>query len=388
MSLKVVISILSVGMNLGLAAMLLHLLRRRRPWPRWIGLGVVAWAVLMSALGLLMVYSPRAGHSFLRDWFYLPMSVQMIWNVLFILVLFLGGLIVTLVVGRTRPVKKKELASPEDISRRKFVYLVACGAAPVTALGMGVHGTLTRHDLRVRDLQVPVANLPPEMEGFTIAHVSDLHSGIFCGPERLEIIRRATNDLKADLIVLTGDVINNDMADFSVALKSIQGMESHHGIYLCEGNHDLIPGPRVYRDACAANGLPLLYNSSVTLPVHGKNLIIGGLPWYQRGYEGHTEMVSRLYPERKEGDVRLLLAHHPNLFDIAGSADLVLSGHTHGGQLMFGPLGFGPLFFKYWSGLYRQGNNTLVVSNGAGDWFPCRIGAPAEIGLLRLTRAS
>jgi len=66
----------------------------------------------------------------------------------------------------------------------------------------------------------------------------------------------------------------------------------------------------------------------------------------------------------------------------------MLSGHTHGGQIMVGDVGFGPLFFDYWSGLYRRGNSTLVVSNGAGDWFPCRIGAPAEIGRLRLTRAS
>ncbi len=88
-----------------------------------------------------------------------------------------------------------------------------------------------------------------------------------------------------------------------------------------------------------------------------------------------------------EGDVRILLAHHPHLFDIAESVDLVLAGHTHGGQIMVGPVGFGPVFFKYWSGLYQRGTTSMVVSNGCGDWFPCRIGAPAEIGLLRLTAA-
>jgi predicted MPP superfamily phosphohydrolase len=177
------------------------------------------------------------------------------------------------------------------------------------------------------------------------------------------------------------------MAEFPVALQAIQGMESRYGTYLCEGNHDLIPGPLPFHRACAAHHLSLLYNSNVTLPVRGRNLIIGGLPWYRRGFQGHTEAVSRLYPERREGDLRILLAHHPDLFDIAQDADLVLSGHTHGGQIMVGPVGFGPLFFKYWSGLYRRGNSTMVVSNGAGDWFPCRIGAPAEIARLRLTRA-
>jgi predicted MPP superfamily phosphohydrolase len=106
------------------------------------------------------------------------------------------------------------------------------------------------------------------------------------------------------------------------------------------------------------------------------------------GFEGKPEMVSGLFPERREGDVRILLAHHPHLFDIAQSADLVLSGHTHGGQIMLSEsTGLGPMFFKYWSGTYHRGQTTLIVSNGCGDWFPCRIGAPAEVGLLTLTAA-
>ena len=106
------------------------------------------------------------------------------------------------------------------------------------------------------------------------------------------------------------------------------------------------------------------------------------------GFEGRPEWVSGLFPERQEGDVRILLAHHPHLFDIAQSADLVLSGHTHGGQIMLNEsIGLGPMFFKYWSGSYHRGQTTMIVSNGCGDWFPCRIGAPAEVGLLTLTAA-
>jgi predicted MPP superfamily phosphohydrolase len=387
LNIRIVFLVLVVVLNLGFAALQIGLLRRRQPWPRWLGAGLLVWAVLMVSLGLLMVFAPYSWRSTLRDWFYFPMAVQMIWNLLFIQLLFLGGILVTLIMGRARRVDPVVVPTPQDLSRRQFVYLVACGAAPAAALGMGVHGTLTRHDLRVHDFQIPIANLPSELEGFTIAHVSDLHSGMFCGPERLEKIRQATNDLKADLVVVTGDIINSDMAEFPVALTAIQGMESRYGTFLCEGNHDLIPGPTLFRQACADNNLALLYNSSLTVPVRGRNLILGGLPWYRSGFQGHTEAVSRLYPERREGDVRILLAHHPDLFDIAGSADLVLTGHTHGGQIMVGPLGFGPLFFKYWSGLYRRDQSTLIVSNGAGDWFPCRIGAPAEIGRLRLTRA-
>jgi predicted MPP superfamily phosphohydrolase len=379
---------LFTALNFGLAALVIHLLRRRRPWPRLLGAAVVAWCVLMAGLLAVQAFSPDSWRPFLRDWLYFPLSVEMVWNLLFVQLLFLGTIVAVLVLGRARQVDRAVPMSPQDLSRRQFIYLAACSAVPATAVAMGFHGTVTRDDLRVRELAVPVVNLPPEFEGFTIAHVSDLHSGVFCGPGRLKKIADATNDLKADLIVITGDVINSNINEFADAQHVITGLESPHGIYLCEGNHDLFDGPEPYRDACVAAGFPLLRLSSAIVQARGRRLILGGLPWYSRSFRGDDATVDSLFPERQEGDLRIVLAHHPNLFNHAGSADLMLSGHTHGGQLMVGDVGFGPLFFDYWSGLYRRGNSTLVVSNGAGDWFPCRIGAPAEIGRLRLTRAS
>jgi predicted MPP superfamily phosphohydrolase len=336
--------------NFGLAGLVIHLLRRRRPWPRMLGFAVVAWATLMVGLLYIQGFSPPTWRPFLRHWFYFPLSVEMVWNLLFVQLLFLATVVVTLFMGRARRVD--------------------------------------RADLRVSELDVPLPNLPPEFEGFTIAHVSDLHSGIFCGPHRLKKIGDAANDLKADLIVITGDIINSNITEFNDAASIIHRLESPNGVFLCEGNHDLFPGEAVFRGACAAAGLKLLCQSSAVLNVRGRRLILGGLPWYSRGFRGDDASVDRLFPARQEGDLRVVLAHHPNLFHHVGSAQLMLSGHTHGGQIMIGPVGFGPLFFDYWTGLYRRGHSRLVVSNGAGDWFPCRIGAPAEIGRLRLTRES
>jgi predicted MPP superfamily phosphohydrolase len=295
----------------------------------------------------------------------------------------LAVLIVRLVESR-RP---SPSPAPEGMSRRKFLYLVSYGALPATALGMGLHGLETRHDLRVRRYDIRIANLPPEWEGFTIAHVSDLHSGLFVGPERLKIISDATNDLKADLVVVTGDLINREMKEFPAALAAIQRMESRLGTYLCEGNHDTIPGPRVLVAECLRNQLRMLYNTCAIIPGQGSRLLLGGLSW-SRTFDMETRpgMVGDLFPFRQPGDVRVLLAHHPDLFDIARDADLVLSGHTHGGQIMFGDnIGLGRLRFRYCSGPFYRDQTTMIVSNGCGDWFPCRIGAPAEIGLLRLT---
>jgi predicted MPP superfamily phosphohydrolase len=377
-----------VAQNFGYAALQVWLLRRRQPWPKWMGGAVFFWAFLMSGLFLLEVFEPPAWKPFMRERLYLPMAVEMVWNVLFLQVLFPGMILVVLAVRRLSPIRRSQPMSPDGMSRRKFLYLLGYGAVPATAIGMGVHGALTRDDLRVREFQIPIANLPPELEGFTIAHVSDLHSGLFVGPARLKIISDAANDLKADLVAIPGDIINREMSEFPPALAAIQRIESRYGTYLCEGNHDALPGPCVLVAACERNRLPMLYNTCTAIPVRGRRLLLGGLSW-GRVYEMDIgpAMVGNLFPPRQEGDVLILLAHHPHLFDIAQEADLLLSGHTHGGQIMFGDIGLGRLRFKYWSGRYQRGNTTMIVSNGCGDWFPCRIGAPAEIGLVRLTKA-
>jgi predicted MPP superfamily phosphohydrolase len=380
---------LFAGLNFGVAGLLVHLMRRRQPWPRVLGFAVWTWAVVIVGVMTFQLLTPPSWQAFWRTRMYLPLSIEMVWNLLFVQLVFLTAIVATLVLGRARKVDRAVPMTPQDISRRRFIYLAACGAAPATAVALGVHGYDIRHDLRLRELDVPVSNLPPELEGFTIAHVSDLHSGIFCGPERLRKIGDATNDLKADLIVITGDVVNGDVDhEFAPAAEMIRRLESRHGLFLCEGNHDIFSGAPRFGAACRDAGFALLRNSGAVVPVGNSRLVLGGLPWFSRSYRGRAGFVESLFPSRREGDLRLLLVHHPNLFDAsAASADLVLSGHTHGGQIMVGGVGFGPLFFEYWSGLYRRGASTLVVSNGAGDWFPCRVGAPAEIGRLRLTRA-
>jgi len=374
------------------AAFHIGLLRRHKLGHPLLAVALVAWAVLMSSLVLLEVFAPRDWKPFLRHWFYLPIATEMVWNLILLFqFMVLGIFLVILVAGLVLRCFRLEgittPASPSDLSRRKFIYLISCGAAPAAALGAGVHGTLSQYDLRVRVFSIPVAGLPPELEGFTIAHVSDLHSGLFCGPKRLKVISDTANDVKADLVAVTGDIINTEMGELPVALEAIRRIESRHGTFLCEGNHDVIPGHGLVLDACAENNLPMLFNSGKIFSIGGHRLILAGLPWMRHGFEGKPELVNRLYPERQQGDVRILLAHHPHLFDIAGGVDLVLAGHSHGGQIMFGPVGLGPLFFKYWSGVYQRGTTSMVVSNGCGDWFPCRIGAPAEMGLLRLTAA-
>jgi predicted MPP superfamily phosphohydrolase len=383
------VSIYDLVENIGLAASLIWLLTRRRPYPEWLVYVIATWATMMSFFFILGLMPPVFLKPILREWFYFPLSVTSVWNLLILQLLFPAIIVVVLYKRWRKPAAVPQPLPPEGLSRRQFLYAVGCGALPAVAIGLGVHGTVTRDDLRVRKFDIPIAGLPPELEGLTIAHVSDLHSGLFVGPRRLRNMSDLTNDLKADLVMVTGDLINREMNEFPAALQAIQRLESRHGMYLCEGNHDVIPGNFLVVNACRRNGLDMLYDESAALHIRGRRLIIGGLPWMAANFEGRSSMVSGLYPERQPGDVRILLAHHPHLFDVADSADLVLSGHTHGGQIMLDEnVGLGRLRFKYCSGLFRRSDTTMIVNNGCGDWFPCRIGAPAEVGLLRLTKAT
>jgi uncharacterized protein len=375
--------------NFGYAALQVWLLQCRSAWARWLGVSAFVWAGLMSSLAVLQVFGPPEWEPFVRNYLYFPMAIEMVWNVL-LLPLIIPAMILTALFIKRRRRLAAESAQPPDaagVTRREFLYMAGCGAAPVLATGMGLHGLATQDDLRLRKFDIPVAGLPPGLEGFTIAHVSDLHSGIFVGPKRLKIMTDTANDLKADLVVVTGDLINFRMEEFPEALAAIQRLESRHGLYLCEGNHDVIPGPGLVLEACRRNHLAMLWDETATLNLDGGRVIIGGLPWLSPNPDTPPRMVTNLFPARAEGDVRILLAHHPHFFDVSDQVDLLLSGHTHGGQIMFGDVGLGSLRFKYNSGRFHRGDMTMIVNNGCGDWFPCRIGAPAEVGLLRLTRA-
>lgn len=374
--------------NFGYAALQVWLLQRRTSGPQWLGVALFVWAGLMAALFILQIYGLPSWEPLMRGWLYFPLAVEMAWNLLMLPLLVPGMIVATLMVRRTSKASPQKPLDAAGISRRRFLYVAGCGAAPALATGMGLHGFRTQDDLRLRSFDIPVAGLPPELVGLSIAHVSDLHSGLFVGPKRLKVMTDLTNDLKADIVVVTGDLINFLIEEFPDALVAVQRIESRYGTYLCEGNHDVLPGDGVIVAACRRNNLAMLWNETTTLSIRGCRILIGGLPWINPGPGTSPQLVTSLYPPRQEGDVRILLAHHPHFFDVSDEVDLLLSGHTHGGQIMCGDVGLGNLRFKYNSGRFHRGNMTMIVNNGCGDWFPCRIGAPAEVGLLRLTKAT
>jgi predicted MPP superfamily phosphohydrolase len=242
-------------------------------------------------------------------------------------------------------------------------------------------------------MEIAFPELPHALDGFTLAHISDLHVGRFTQGKVLEKIVATANDLHADLAVFTGDLINYSIEDLPAGLDVLRSIRTRHGLFAVEGNHDLFVNARAFRNQTSKT-LPLLVDESETLSVSNAQLQILGMRWaiehpHSPNHPTFDSSARTLISQLRSGAFPILLAHHPHAFDHLDSIPLTLSGHTHGGQLMLNErIGMGPVAFRYWSGLYRKDNRAIVVSNGIGNWFPIRTQAPAELVKITLRRAA
>lgn len=365
-------------------------LQQKRLWMRWLAF---AFGVLQFS-GLVMILSsrgnvapeeilPRPLHSMILAWHVVVLLPWLAWRII-------SGF--AMLAGRIRNDFKTQAtihtSQEATFTRREFLGTAAALTPPmITIMAAGI-GETQLDGFRIRRIEVPVPDLPPALEGLSIAHVSDFHVGRFTRGKVLERIVEETNRLDADVIALTGDFINHSLRDLPAALDIVRSLRARHCIAACEGNHDLIEDARTFRREAERGGMPLLRGDSATTVIRGQRVQFLGLPW-NHSAEGMRSSTENLLALRDPGAWPMLLAHHPHAWDSAGEIPLTLSGHTHGGQLMLtGRFGAGPLFYRYWSGLYSRPTGSLVVSNGVGNWFPVRIQAPAEILHLTLRRAS
>ncbi len=365
---------------------------RVRIWP-------LLWAAAMGGL-LIFVIASRDASAPTREFLPVPIIAAVyLWHLIVLPVwllatpfIGLAGLIGRKKKGRTDRTRAKN----SGWTRRRFIASLVAFLPPVILTGLTAISLPQLHNFRIRRFTLPIPNLPPSLDGLTIAHVADVHVGSFTHGKTLHAIADATNALDVDLVFLPGDLINNDIKDLPEAIAMVKSLEARHGVFLCEGNHDLIPGRDLFGEQVKAAGLQLLINEEKTIRINGGRVQILGLRW--GGPASPIEQPADYSDDAISGSMRellqlrnprafpILLAHHPHAFDPAAEADvpLVISGHTHGGQLMINEkLGFGPAMYRYWSGIYRKKNSTLAVSNGVGNWFPLRTSAPAEI--LHLT---
>ena len=362
----------------------------------------VAIFALAQLAGLIWLLTQRFAHAESMALFSkFAMATVFIWHMILLPVLLLLTVALLPILAMVALIRSARRLpnfnlTPADargaLSRRQFLGVALAATPPLFNLSLATVAVRQLDQFRVRRFVLPIAGLPSDLHGLTITQISDMHVGRFTSGRVLREVVRVVNELRADLALLTGDLINDALMDLDHGLDLVRSMQARHGVYLIEGNHDLIENGLEFERRVKDSGIPFLLDESIVITIRGAPLQLLGLSW-TRARENRdvaiAAAVRELLNQRQPESFPILLAHHPHAFDTAAAASvpLTLSGHTHGGQLMLNEqCGFGPALFRYWSGLYRKGASKLIVSNGVGNWFPLRVRAPAELLHLTLLR--
>lgn len=285
--------------------------------------------------------------------------------------------------------------APPVMLGHAFTRAVDAGLAGIIGL-FGLGYTAGRRALAVTRLTIPVEGLPAPFDGFRIVQLSDLHLGPHLGPEELAVHVARVNALEPDLVCITGDIVDR-VETCATALPVLAGLRARHGVVATLGNHDFGAGA----DAVAAalrtyTPFTVLRDARIDVTVAGARLaILGvddlGLDW-ARGVPEHPALPP-LAAGVAAGVPVVVLSHRPDCFPQAAAlgACLVLSGHTHGGQIgLPSPLGrrvrnLAEFITRFDRGLYRRGRATLYVNRGLGfTGQPIRLFTSREIAVLEL----
>jgi uncharacterized protein len=280
----------------------------------------------------------------------------------------------------------------QSLSRRDFLKL-----AGVAAVGLPLYaGEISRHELSVVRLTITLPRLPESFHGLTIAQVSDFHYAEYTEGFFIKRVIREVNRLKPDVVVFTGDYITNgfwplpDNENFAYQCAEMISAVESQVRYAVLGNHDcaIAPHTHVVTDALESHGIPVLHNRAMPLERDGGRL------WFAGTGDAicHEARIDQAIPSasRTDNEPVILLAHEPDLLPqvVPYGVDLMLSGHTHGGQVRipFLPAMFLPdLGQKYIEGLYQLGSTQLYVNRGVGTVnLPFRLNCPPEITLITL----
>jgi hypothetical protein len=302
------------------------------------------------------------------------------------------GAVAAMVYAGRRAIRK-HLDADTNPGRRRALNLAGnlVMAGPFAVLAYG--SLVQRTDFRVRELDVPMPGLPPDLDGLRILQLSDIHLSPFLSEAELARVIDAAVELAPHLAVVTGDLISSRGDPLDACIRQLARIKADAGVFGCLGNHERYAQVEDYAArAAAAVGIRFLRGHAQRLPFGKSVLNLAGVD-YQSLASRH-QYLRQTGPLVVPGAFNVLLSHNPDVFPVAAGQgwNLTFSGHTHGGQVTveildqsINPARF---FTPYVHGLYRLGAAAEYVTRGIGTiGFPARIGAPPEITLLRLRKA-
>jgi len=280
-------------------------------------------------------------------------------------------------------------------SRRRMIQNTgwALAAAPFIITAKGAFDTL--YDFKVHNHELFLTNLPKSLDGIKIAQISDIHAGSFTSYKPFQEAVRMTLEQKADILTLTGDFVNFNPEELKHIYKDLGTLDAKLGVFACLGNHDhymKVESTEEMKKWLRNLGFNLLDNESKRLIINGSPLNFSGVDNYgMNQFFGDFEKAISPVPE---GETNILLCHDPRNWDMfinkgKKPVDLMLSGHTHGGQVSLEIAGIdlsvARIAYKQWAGLYKEGEQYLYVNRGLGTTGPpIRIGINPEITVFTL----
>ena len=274
------------------------------------------------------------------------------------------------------------------------LHVWSAAAVPVVALFLTFVGFINaRRRAVVRNVDVPIAGLPAQLHGFSIAQISDIHVGTTIKNGYVSRIVDAVNALDADMIAVTGDLVDGSVQRLSPHTQPLGRLSARHGAFFVTGNHEYYSGANAWIAEMRRLGLAVLINEHVVLEHDGEAVVIAGVTDYSAHHFDPTQRsdpAAAIAGAPASAGARVLLAHQPRSAFAAAKAgfDVQLSGHTHGGQFFPWNL-LVKLVEPFAAGLHRLDDLWVYVSRGTGYWGPPkRFGAPSEITRLRLVPAS
>jgi len=351
---------------------------------------VAAVLFVAGSVGWLFVYRSEPGlldSGWFRAWVWIGSLGLGLWGTFVLLSLPLDLLrLAAWLAGRFGHL------SALDLERRQVLaHWFPLGALGASAMIAGIGFAQALRGPRVTSVSVPIPNLPPALAGFTIAQITDLHVGPTIGRDYVEAVVRQTNALNADLIAVTGDMVDGSPASIGTQLRPLADLKARLGAFYVTGNHEYYWGVERWLQAFRGLGLLPLLNENRVIRVGDSRLLLAGVTDTSGGNyaSGHGTDPKRAIHSDEQCDLKILLAHRPeSCFEAEPLGfHLQLSGHTHGGQFFPWTL-LMPLAHRYYRGLRRHGRMWLFVSTGTGYWGPAhRFSVPSEIALLRLVAA-
>ncbi|HET8548718.1 MAG TPA: metallophosphoesterase [Bryobacteraceae bacterium] len=282
------------------------------------------------------------------------------------------------------------MAPPFDPRRRRVLNAVRVASFGLPAV-VGAFAIIRRNELRLTEIEIPVAGLAADLNGLRLVQLSDIHMSPFLSEADLEHAIGIANETRPHLALITGDLITGPRDPIDRCIERLRGLRADAGAIGCMGNHEHYSNVDGFTQQYAARfGIHFLRRQAMQFRFGKAAINFAGVD-YQRFYRPYLKGAEKLIAP---GMLNVLLSHNPDVLKTAAAQgwDVTIAGHTHGGQVNFEVLSAGINIARFYTpyiyGLYSEGSSSLFVSRGIGTvGVPARFGAPPEIALIRLRRA-